>query len=45
VEVEAGMLPTNARWRLLKAMDGLYFFPWLRDVLDALPKAVAERGK
>ena len=45
VEVEAGMLPTNARWRLMKTVDRLYFLPWLRDVLDALPKVVASRSR
>ncbi len=43
VEIEAGILPTNARWRLAKTMSRLYFLPWLRDVLEALPKVVARQ--
>lgn len=43
IEVETGMLPTNLRWRLAKAMSRSYFKGWLRDVLDALPGEVARR--
>jgi hypothetical protein len=41
VEIEAGMLPPNLRWRLAKTLSRLYFVRWLRDVLDALPRVVA----
>jgi Polyketide cyclase / dehydrase and lipid transport len=41
VEIEAGMLPTNLRWRLAKTLSRLYFVRWLRDVVDALPRVVA----
>jgi hypothetical protein len=40
VEIEAGMLPPNLRWRLAKTLSRLYFVRWLRDVLDALPRVV-----
>jgi hypothetical protein len=40
VEIEAGMLPPNLRWRLAKTMSRLYYVRWLRAVLDALPRVV-----
>ena len=43
VEIEAGMLPPNLRWRLAKTLSRFYFVRWLRDVLDALPRAVQKR--
>ena len=45
VEIEAGMLPQNLRWRLAKTMSRLYFVRWLRDVLDALPRVVRASTK
>lgn len=45
VEVEAGMLPPNLRWRLAKALSRQYFIRWLRDVLDALPRVVRANAK
>ena len=41
VEVESGMLPTNLRWRVARAISQGWFKRWLRDVLDALPNAVS----
>jgi hypothetical protein len=43
VEIEAGMLPTNLRWRLAKTLSRLYFVRWLRDVVDALSRVVARQ--
>ena len=43
VEVETGMLPPNLRWRLAKALSPLYFRRWLTAVVEALPRAVAQR--
>jgi Polyketide cyclase / dehydrase and lipid transport len=45
VEIEAGMLPHNLRWRLAKTMSRLYFVRWLREVLDALPRVVRASTK
>jgi len=45
LEIEAGMLPPNLRWRLAKAMSRLYFIRWLREVLDALPRVVLASAK
>jgi hypothetical protein len=43
VEIEAGMLPPNRRWKALKPASKLFFRGWLRDLLDALPAAIARR--
>lgn len=45
LEIEAGMLPPNFRWRVAKTMSRLYFARWLREVLDALPRVVLARTK
>jgi hypothetical protein len=45
VEIEAGMLPPNLRWRLAKTLSRLYFVRWLREVLDALPRVVRASTK
>jgi hypothetical protein len=45
IEIEAGMLPPNLRWRLAQTLSRLYFVRWLRDVLDALPRVVAAQGQ
>jgi Polyketide cyclase / dehydrase and lipid transport len=45
LEIEAGMLPPNLRWRLAKTMSRLYFVRWLREVLDALPRVVRAGAK
>jgi hypothetical protein len=42
IEAEVGMLPPNLRWRLKKPLFQLFFRRWLRDLLDALPKVVAQ---
>lgn len=43
VELEVGMLPTRPRWRVAKAAAGPFFRRWIRDLLEALPDAVARR--
>jgi uncharacterized protein YndB with AHSA1/START domain len=43
VELETGMEPTLARWRLMKAVSGSHFKGWILDVLEALPKEVDAR--
>jgi hypothetical protein len=46
VEIEAGMEPTKRRWRVAKAaMPDRWIQGWLRDLLDALPRVVAGRGR
>jgi Polyketide cyclase / dehydrase and lipid transport len=44
VDAEAGMLPKNIRYRLLRtAVGSPYYRRWLRQALDALPKVVRAR--
>jgi hypothetical protein len=45
VEIEAGMLHPNLRWRLAKTLSRVYFVRWLREVLDALPRVVRASTK
>ena len=44
VEAEAGMLPTNRRWRVAKPVVQALYGRWLREMLDALPRVVARKG-
>ena len=43
VEIEAGMDPTNLRWRVTKAVMPTRIFPkrWISELLDSLPRVVA----
>jgi hypothetical protein len=41
LEAEAGMLPTNGRWRVAKPVVQMLYGRWLREMLDALPRVVA----
>jgi uncharacterized protein YndB with AHSA1/START domain len=45
VEIEGGVVPTSVQGRVAKRISPLLFPRWLRDLLDALPKAVAERRR
>jgi hypothetical protein len=45
VEAEAGMLPKNIRYRLLRTVAGApYYRLWLRDAINALPEVVQARS-
>lgn len=43
VELETGMLPTTASWKLYDAIGRPGFKRWARELLDALPGEVARR--
>jgi Polyketide cyclase / dehydrase and lipid transport len=45
VEIEAGVVPVGLTGRIEKSLGPLFFPRWLRDLLDALPQVVAERGR
>src|SRR3954451_5838480 len=44
VEAEVGMLPPNLRWKMSQPVFRVTFGPWLRQLVDALPRSV-ERTK
>jgi uncharacterized protein YndB with AHSA1/START domain len=45
VEVEGGVVPNSLTGQVARRMTPLFFPRWLRDLLDALPEVVAQRGR
>ena len=45
VEIEGGVDPISLKGRVAKVMAPVFFKGWLRDLLDALPEAVARTRK